>query len=383
MKHAIALLLMSVATVGRPESAKFDLSEPISLNLKDANLIEVVTLLGAIANLPVQIDPGITGTVTVLVTDVPFVRVLEVVGSKGAVHLRVEGGKLVASPARRSASATLSAPDGPNLDHSRLSGPRIPVEEYSNAFRSSSPLLVRVSMNGASSCALVSFERFGSWRVEVPGQDGLVVSQFGWEPVSRTRFLALEGPGFARAIALSDANANIGTGEVRNQRGSFAFSIVPVTKLDASGRTEPCGEPIPLRSAGRNLRIRLEVRERREEGLTVIGGSPTIGALQGTAFSSRSGVADEFGQHREYVLYGFLSNDGKSIAVTMTASATWRDPADGREYVYSQVPASQNLFFEPVGNELQRVSELPRGAALMRGLELAVSLAGGKSDADE
>ena len=57
--RALFTLLLSAALCA--EAPEFRLDEPISLDLKDAKVTEVITLLGALAHLPVSIDPSIQG----------------------------------------------------------------------------------------------------------------------------------------------------------------------------------------------------------------------------------------------------------------------------------------------------------------------------------
>ena len=352
-----ALLAAVLVLAAAPE---FNRREPISLDLKDASVKEVITLLGALANLPVQIDPGVSGTVSVRVTDMPYERVLELVGAQNGLSIRIEGGKLVASTAARRPGA--AAPDGPAAE-GRPAGPRIPVEEYAKSFDTLGRLIFRGSMNDVETCAVLLPERGGSWRVEVSGQEGWIVSQFGWEPVTRTRFLAVEGPGFTKASAFVESAG--ASGRVRNDRGTSSWSI----------SRSPGGEPCPIapgwKSSGRNLRVRFEVRERRDEGVVLIG-APSIGALAETSFSTRSGMEDEFGQHREHVIFGFLSGDVRSVAAALVATATWKDPSDGREYVYAQAPSGEVYFGAPA-REASVIGSLPAGAALRLPLDLAVA----------
>ncbi|MEO8432261.1 MAG: hypothetical protein ABI592_12180 [Acidobacteriota bacterium] len=365
-----AVLLLACGRLGAA-APEFDRREPISLDLKDAAVKEVITLLGALANLPVQIDPGVSGSVTVRVTDMPYDRVLNLVGEQTGISIRIEGGKLVASPATRRAGRA-PAPEGPSAER-KPAGPRLPVEDYARASGKPGLLVFRGSSNGVEFCALLASPENGGWKLEVPGQEAWTISPFGWEPVTRTRFLAIEGPGFTRALAVAEPEG--GSGQVRNDLGAFSWSILPATA------DEPCPRPAAGRSNGRHLRVRLEVRERRDDGLALIR-SPKISALASTAFSTRTGLEDEFGQHGESVIFGFLSSDARSIAAALLATATWKDPADGREYVYAQVPTGE-ISFGPPSREPSVIGALPAGAALRHPLELSIGPENEKNDADE
>jgi type II secretory pathway component HofQ len=53
--------------------------EPISLDLKDADLVDVCLSFAKIARANVVVDPGVRGTVTVRLRDVPWAQALELI----------------------------------------------------------------------------------------------------------------------------------------------------------------------------------------------------------------------------------------------------------------------------------------------------------------
>ena len=78
MKTALLVLCTFVASSALgAEAPEFRLEEPISLDLKDARVTEVITLLGAIAHLPVVIDPAIQGSITIRLQEVPYAAALK------------------------------------------------------------------------------------------------------------------------------------------------------------------------------------------------------------------------------------------------------------------------------------------------------------------
>lgn len=61
------------------ESAPRHRGEPISLDLKDADLVDVCLSFAKVARVNVVVDPGVGGTVTVRLRDVPWDQALELI----------------------------------------------------------------------------------------------------------------------------------------------------------------------------------------------------------------------------------------------------------------------------------------------------------------
>jgi type IV pilus assembly protein PilQ len=74
---------------------------PISLSVKDADLVEVVRSLVRIAGLNLVVDPGVRGTVTAELRDVPWDRALAVILKTNGLAMELDGRIVtVATPAR-------------------------------------------------------------------------------------------------------------------------------------------------------------------------------------------------------------------------------------------------------------------------------------------
>jgi type IV pilus assembly protein PilQ len=65
--------------------------EPISLDLKDADLVDVLTSFSKIANENVVVDPGVRGSVTVRLKDVPWDQVLDLIVRMNGYAVAREG----------------------------------------------------------------------------------------------------------------------------------------------------------------------------------------------------------------------------------------------------------------------------------------------------
>jgi hypothetical protein len=360
MKTALIVLCTLFASAAlRAEAPEFQLQEPISLDLKDAKVTEVITLLGAIAHLPVSIDPSIQGSISIQLKDVPYSAALRKVSELLGFTLKIENVKLVAAP-RRSAPAPESRAA---VAAGRLpDGPRVAVKDYRNAFKELAPVFVRWRSAGLDRCARVTFSS-GS----TVDADGTSVSQFGWEPVTRTRLIAIDGAEGLRALAVGEP-ADAAERRFRNDIG-----VVFQAPADV-----PCAEATGSVSRGEAETVAFRIEEVREDGTRSLISAPRIHARPGTAFSVRTGIAEPEGQAREVIVWGYLSGDGRSVAATVAATAI-RTDSDGNEYVYAQSSAPDGggapvpIVTYLLSEDDAVIASLARGAALVRPVEVRVS----------
>jgi hypothetical protein len=359
MKRALLLagLLLAVSRWSGASEA-FDPGVPISLELKDASLGDVITTLGALANLPVVIEPGIEGRVTIRLQDVPFERVLAILSKQNGITLHVLDGKLVAS-------RSLSSVPGPALLPEKFQGlPRIAVEEYSKSL--SPPLFVETRWNASETCNRLTFGNGGvsTALIPAPGRTRslpMLVSQFGFDPVTGARFVVADDP-LRRVFALQPGSSK--SAEIRSDAQSLRVTVAP-SPMAAEG----CQGPDQRESGPRpNTMIVMEVRERLEDGSMRAVMGPRVAALAGVAFSMRSSFKD-----RGFVIRGYLSRDGGSVALALVVEATWSDPRDGRDYIYAQVGDVREQLV-PLTPDGVMATSLPAGVATDRPLELWVSL---------
>jgi type IV pilus assembly protein PilQ len=87
-----------------PEPARFT-GEPISLDLKDAELKDVLRTFARIGRFNLVVDPEVKGSVTVRLEDVPWDQALDVILRSNGLGYVVEGNVLRAgTPAKLAAS---------------------------------------------------------------------------------------------------------------------------------------------------------------------------------------------------------------------------------------------------------------------------------------
>jgi type IV pilus assembly protein PilQ len=65
--------------------------QPISIKLKDANLQDVLAMFAQLTGLQFDVAPGITGTVTIELVDVPWDQALEILAKQNGLTVTVEG----------------------------------------------------------------------------------------------------------------------------------------------------------------------------------------------------------------------------------------------------------------------------------------------------
>src|SRR4029077_1957498 len=108
---------------------------------------------------------------------------------------------------------------------------------------------------------------------------------------------------------------------------------------------DSCAEPLrQTPGPSEPVLLYIAIREAGPEG--PVRSAPRVQILPGQTFTASSGLEDEAsGQHRNLLLYGYVSRDGKSIVAALVATSIWVDPKDGRPYVFSQVSDMEDHFF--------------------------------------
>jgi type IV pilus assembly protein PilQ len=83
----------ALSTAGRTLSAgeRVYTGEPISLNLKDADLKDVIRTFAELTGLNIAVDPGVTGSVTVDFVDVPWDQALDIILRQNNLTYVLEG----------------------------------------------------------------------------------------------------------------------------------------------------------------------------------------------------------------------------------------------------------------------------------------------------
>lgn len=365
MKSSLALLVWLFAAVplcAADADTAFDPKEKITVELKDAKIADLVTTLGALANMPVYVDPDVSGTISIRLADTPFEDVLKAINASSGVFVRIENGKLVASRSTESLFAALTLPE-------RFRGaPRVRVSDVSRK-SPTSPVSVRTDWNGERTCHRLEFAEGERPTITLRvGQNesapALHVTQFSFDPVSRASYLALDGAGLAGGTAV------VGGGRataltLKGERESL--EVLVQERADGDCKPENLREVPPQRQ----LQLFFSVREIGSDGAGVRVMSPSVALASGTTFKMRTGLKDEkTGQQRELVLSGYVSPDGAWVAVHLMATAIWIDPADGSEYFYTQSSAESSL--SPVTSKGVVAATVPAGVATPRALELTV-----------
>src|SRR5205823_10645967 len=91
------------ALSGRTLSAseKVYTGEPISLNLKDADIKDVIRTFAQLTGLNIAVDPGVSGSVTVDFNDVPWDQALEIILRQNSLAYVLEGNVMRVGTAAR------------------------------------------------------------------------------------------------------------------------------------------------------------------------------------------------------------------------------------------------------------------------------------------
>lgn len=366
MKKGILLLGFLLASSLVAVSADFDPKEPISLDLKDAKIADVIQTLGALANLPVVVDPDVEGTVTIQLHD-PYDVALEKLSAATGVRIVIDNGRLIASRGLK------IPPAAPPLPEEFRNARRILLSEYHKAASNPPPLIVRVTWRGRERCYRANFRKGEGRLLEVPltGSDetgSLVIALVDYDPILQTSYFAVEGPGggLARVFAL-------GRGSISFSSGSGDDVLRVVTSTDAASSS--CTEHALADSAvGTSLAVvRMEGRSVAEGKPSRVLFAPRVQTKAGAIFKTFSGGADpDSGEHRGFVVAGYLARDGKAAALLFKARSTWTDPKDGQEYYFTQSVVDPESRFIPLTRQGVVALKLSPGVGTDAPVELRV-----------
>jgi hypothetical protein len=367
----LPVLLLAVSALAANSDA-FDPKAPVSLDLREAALTDVITTLGAMANLPVVIEPGIEGKVTIKLENVPFVKILAMLSRDNGISVRVEDGKLVASRAFEAAATA------PALPERFRDAARILLTDYSTAAASPPPLVISTTWNGEETCSIAKSGGGGGVLLEVPlsktgSPETLIVADMGYDPVTKTRVVALEGPGgiLKRAAALEGQDAV--SFDVKREGESLRVLLSQSAKLvGRSLEKGDCGVLMfgPARG-GAQATVTMLAAAISEGGASSPVFAPRVQTATGTVFKALGSEAESgAGQLRGYAVTGYVSRDGKSVALAFKARAVWSFHEDKRSYYFTQ--GGNSVDFVPLTKAGVLASTIAPGVATPRALELRV-----------
>lgn len=366
MRKGLLLLGFFLASSLGAAAPDFDPREPISLDLKDAKITEVVQTLGALANLPVLIDPDVDGNVTIQLHG-PYDVALEKLSTATGLRIRIENGRLYASRSLR------PPPQAPALPEEFRDAPRILLSDYHREATNPPRLFVRINRNGAETCYRADFGSDQGKLLDVPlatdRKETLIVAQVDYDPISKTRYIAVEGRDgeIRRLFALGSRNAV----SFSSVHGDDSLRVL----LANSSGGQSCEDLTPRNFVGASA---VSVRML---GSTVAGGKPTktvfaarLQVKSGSIVKTLSGGADaESGQQRGFVVAAYVAVDGKAIALLFKARANWTDPRDGQEYYFTQSVTTPESEFLPLTGDGSVAATIPPGVATAETVELRVS----------
>ncbi len=363
-----ALLLAALTAFPASASAEpLDPREPVTLDLRNADLKDVITTLGAMANLAVVIDPSIEGKISIRLQKVPFEKILALLAKDNGTSIRIEDGKLVAS---KVAGAAAAAPAMPDSLHET---PRFPLADYASAAAAAPPVVIKTASRGEENCWVARVQKDGGGLLEIPLQGAaLVMADLGYDPAWKSRTLAVEAAGgaFKKSFSLGPDGRAIFS-DLAGQ-GDSARLVFTQSRAGSDPGESGCSS-VFFQAAEGTIPVTLSMQ-------ATAGGpgtnsspvfSPRIQARAGTVFKALGSETNSGeGQPRGYAVSGYVSRDGKSVALAFKARAAWTDPGDGKQYYFTQ--AGEPSGFVPLTRAGVLASKIPPGSATARPLELRV-----------
>jgi hypothetical protein len=229
-------------------------------------------------------------------------------------------------------------------------------------------------LNGAEACYRANFGLGQGKLLDVPltfaeRKETVIVAQVDYDPISRTRYIAVEALGgeIRRLFALGLQNAVSFT----SAHGEDSLRVL----LANSPGTEHCEDLNPRDSVGASfVTVRMV-------GTTLAGGKPSntifaarLQAKSGSIVKTLSGFADpQSGQQRGFAVAGYVARDGKSIALLFKARAVWTDPKNGEQYYFTQSRTTPETEFLPLTRDGCVAATISPGVATAETVELRVS----------
>jgi hypothetical protein len=238
---------------------------------------------------------------------------------------------------------------------------RIPVARYSEAFGAGGRITVRTRWKDAERCSVFELTKDGEQAVVrlsyEAGAPLLTLTPFAFDPVTQTRY-------FAAAAGEARWGLRVSPGHPASVEASSPAALR--VSLSSEPDTCPTAETRKIQPSGRPQMVYLQVTE---AGSDEIIDGPGFGLLGGQVGGSSSHFSrQEAGQERTLFVNVFLFPDSRHVVAALIASAIWRDPVDGKDYVYSQ--AGSQKVPTLVNGETGTLSTLPAGVATPRALEL-------------
>jgi hypothetical protein len=220
--------------------------------------------------------------------------------------------------------------------------PRILLEDYASTAANPPPLLISTTWKGEKLCSIARVGDEGGGLLEVPlsktgGPETLVFADLGYDPVLKTRTIALESPdGSVRnAFSLAADHAPVSLYKELTLRLQVSQSPRLVARFLEKG---DCGQLVfkPARG-GAPVAVAIEAAAHSEGGAPTPVFSPRLQTTAGTVFKALGNDTNSVpGQLRGYAVAGYVSRDGESVALAFKARAVWTDPRDRRQYCFTQ-----------------------------------------------
>jgi hypothetical protein len=238
--------------------------------------------------------------------------------------------------------------------------------------------LISTTWNGEDVCSIARIGNEGGGLLEIPlsksaGSEALVVADMGYDPVLKTRAIALETADGSVKLSYVLANEDKRISLLRERSLRLLISQAPTLVARFLEKGE-CGQLVfqPARG-GAPVTVAIEAAVHSEEGgaWTPVF-APRVQTTAGSVFKALGNEADSGpGQLRGYAVAGYVSRDGKSVALAFKARAVWADPEDGRQYYFSQAGAQPG--FVPLRAHGSTFPLIQPGVATPYALDVRVS----------
>lgn len=256
-------------------------------------------------------------------------------------------------------------------------GPRILLSDYADAEARPPLLLVQTTLNGEEACSVLTAGAGAGGLAEIrvsrnETEETLFVADLGYDPALKTRAVAIESLDGRIQWTLPVARGT--PASVHKTRDGRPFRLMVTQDANIVARTRARGvcDEVTLRPTAGGAPVTVSFQASSEGDPNPVF-APRVQTAAGTIFKSEGGETNSGdGPLRGFALSGYVTRDGKRIALFVRARGIWTDSGDACRYSYTQA-------FGPIAfltlSKFGQVfpAAIPPGPATPRALDLRIA----------
>jgi hypothetical protein len=256
-------------------------------------------------------------------------------------------------------------------------GPRILAADSASAEASPPLLLVQTTLNGEEACSVLSAGAGGPGLAEIAiskneTAETIFVADLGYDAALKARAVAIESQDGRIQWAIPVGWGSPSSFQKTRDGRPFGLMVTQDANVVARTRARGVCDEVTFRPAAGGAPVTVSFLV-SSEGDSKPVFAPRVRTAAGTVFKVEGGEPNSGdGPLRGFALSGYVSRDGKKVALFFRTRGIWTDSADACRYFYSQA-------FGPIGFlTLSKFgptfpAAIPPGAATPRALEMRIA----------